>query len=134
VDVKPNALPIERLAVTQFVTDNGDEQIKNRVMYKIELHLEKGEMTWDGDLLTEDRYIVVDSEGCDEFGDHFSKEEAQEQADELNDEFSELKKEKETVKRDLVTFIDSFIDSDTLTGDMLDSIIKKCTDLRLSDF
>jgi hypothetical protein len=23
VDVKPNALPIERLAVTQFVTDNG---------------------------------------------------------------------------------------------------------------
>lgn len=35
MDVKPNALPIERLAVIQFATDNGDEQtINNRVMDK----------------------------------------------------------------------------------------------------
>lgn len=43
---------------------------------RIELYLEKGECDYDGTIQTEDRYIVVDSEGMDCVGEHMTKEEA----------------------------------------------------------
>lgn len=46
MDTKLNALPIERLAVTQFATDNGDEQLKHRVMVHVIESIKVGDLTF----------------------------------------------------------------------------------------
>lgn len=45
---------------------------------KKELYLYEGQLDWDDSLTTEDRYIIVDNEGLDLYGQHFSSEEVNE--------------------------------------------------------
>lgn len=43
-----------------------------------QLYLYEGSLDWDNSLITEDRYIIVDTEGMDLYGQHFTEEEANE--------------------------------------------------------
>jgi len=54
--------------------------------FTIELHYYKGDCDWAGKTLKTDRYIILDSKGLDEIGQHFSKREATKLCKELNDE------------------------------------------------
>jgi len=43
-----------------------------------ELYLYEGSLEYDNSLITVDRYIIIDSEGMDLYGQHFTEEEANE--------------------------------------------------------
>jgi len=54
--------------------------------YTIQLYDYKGCIDCFGHKNTEDRYIVLDPDGMDEFGSNFTKKEAKQLCKELNDE------------------------------------------------
>lgn len=42
--------------------------------HTIQLHIEKGDVDWSGKTWSEDRYVILDEEGIDIVGEHFSKD------------------------------------------------------------
>ena len=57
----------------------------------IQLYLSKGDTDFDGKVLTEDRFIIVNGGCCDLLGEHYTLEEAKQELKNLEEEEEEEK-------------------------------------------